>query len=145
MTRRTPLDDRRFRSVLLAVAGIPIAALYVWRTLVLPAITGAVPLDFSDNYMAAAAQIRAGRDPFDLCAINGCGQATQTLPLAGAQYVTPLPVAWMLQPLVGARPGIQLALLVALLQVSVLVFLVTTLRAAQVRDWAAFVLSGDWR
>ena len=138
MTRRSPLDDRRFRTVLLIVAGLPIAALYVWRTLVLPALTRALPVDFSANYMAAAAQIRAGGDPYDLCTIQGCAHAAQTftpLPLAGAQYVTPLPVAWMLQPLVGASPAVQVAVVVAILQLSVLVFLVTSLRAMQVKDW----------
>ena len=138
MTRRSPLDDRRFRTVLLIVAGLPIAALYVWRTLVLPALTQALPLDFSANYMAAAAQIRAGGDPYDLCTIQGCAHAAQTftpLPLAGAQYVTPLPVAWMLQPLVGASPAVQVAVVVAILQLSVLVFLVTSLRAMHVKDW----------
>ena len=138
MTKRKALEDRRFRTVLLAIAGIPIAALYVWRTLVLPALTGALPSDFSANYMAAAAQIRAGRDPYDICIIQGCAHAAQTftpLPLAGVQYVTPPPVAWMLQPLVGASPAAQLAVVVLVLQVSVLVFLVSTLRAMRVKDW----------
>ncbi len=138
VTRRSPLDDRRFRAVLLAIAGIPIAVLYVWRTLILPALSKAVPVDFSANYMAAAAKIRAGRDPYDICAIRGCAHAAQTfipLPLAGAQYVTPPPVAWMLQPLVGAPPLVQLAIVIAVLQVSVLVFLITTFRATIVTDW----------
>ena len=135
---RSPLDDRRFRAVLLAIAGVPIAVLYAWRTLILPALSGALPSDFSTNYMAAAAKIRAGRDPYDLCLIQGCAHAAQTfipLPLAGAQYVTPPPVAWMLQPLVGAPAVVQLAVVIAVLQASVVVFLVTTLRAAMVKDW----------
>ncbi|GAC1504643.1 MAG: hypothetical protein NVS1B3_01730 [Candidatus Dormibacteraceae bacterium] len=124
--------------MLLAVAGLPITALYVWRTLILPAITGALPLDFSANYMAAATQIKAGHDPYDLCIIEGCARAAQTftpLPLAGAQYVTPLPVAWMLQPLVGASPPVQLAVVLAILHLSVLVFLIAALRAAETTDW----------
>jgi len=138
VTRRSPIDDRRFRGVLLAIAGIPIAVLYVWRTLILPALSKAVPIDFSANYMAAAAKIRAGRDPYDICVIQGCAHAAQTfipLPLAGAQYVTPPPVAWMLQPLVGAPPVVQLAIVIAVLQLSVLVFLITTFRATVVTDW----------
>ncbi len=142
-TRRSPLDNRRFRTLLLAIAGVPIAALYVWRTLVLPALTGALPVDFSANYMAAAARIAAGHDPYDLCVIQGCAQVPGTftpLPLAGAQYVTPLPVAWMLQPLVGADPRLQLAIVVAVLQVSLLVFLWATTRAIAVTDWQLVVL-----
>lgn len=139
MKRRSPLDDRRFRTVLLAIAGLPIAVLYVWRTVILPALTGSMPEDFSVNYMAAAAKIRAGHDPYDLCVMQGCAQAT-ALPLAGPQYVTPPPVAWMLQPLVGAPPGVQLAVVIAVLQLSLLVFLVTTFRAGMVKDWQLAVL-----
>lgn len=138
MTKRSPLEDRRFRSLLLAIAGVPIALLYLWRTLVQPALTGVLPLDFSANYMAAAARIAARHDPYDLCVIQGCATQAQTftpLPLAGAQYVTPLPVAWMLQPLVGADPRLQLAVVIAVLQLSLLVFLVAVLRAAAVADW----------
>lgn len=98
-----------------------------------------MPEDFTVNYMAAAAKIRAGHDPYDLCVMQGCAQAT-ALPLAGPQYVTPPPVAWMLQPLVGAPPGVQLAVVIAVLQLSVLVFLVTTFRAGMVKDWQLAVL-----
>ena len=120
------------------IAGVPITLLYLWRTLVQPALTGALPPDFSSNYMAAAARIASGRDPYDLCVIQGCatqGQTFTPLPLAGVQYVTPLPVAWMLQPLVGADPRIQLALVIAVLQISLLVFVLTALRASAVADW----------
>ena len=120
------------------IAGVPITLLYLWRTLVQPALTGALPPDFSSNYMAAAARIASGRDPYDLCVIQGCatqGQTFTPLPLAGVQYVTPLPVAWMLQPLVGADPRIQLALVIAVLQISLLVFILTALRASAVADW----------
>jgi hypothetical protein len=142
-TRKWALDDRRFRSLLLVIAGVPIAAIYAWRTLVLPVITGAVPLDFNANYMAAAAKIAAGKDPYDLCAIQGCAHQAGTftpLPLAGAQYVTPPPVAWMLQPLVGADPHVQLAVVIGVLQLSVLIFLVSTVRAVGVRDWQLALL-----
>ncbi len=138
MTRRSPLEDRRFRALLLALSGAPIAVLYVWRTLILPAVVGSLPQDFSTNYMAAAAKIAAGRDPYDLCLIEGCphqGQTVTLLPLAGVQYVTPPPVAWMLQPLLGADARVQLAVLIAVLQLSLVIFLVATLRAANVRDW----------
>lgn len=117
--------------------------LYLWRTLLQPALTGFLPLDFSANYMAAAARIAEGRDPYDLCVIQGCATQSQTftpLPLAGAQYVTPLPVAWMLQPLVGADPRVQLAVVIAVLQVSLLLFILTALRSLAVRDWQLAVL-----
>ena len=139
----SPLDNRRFRTLLLAIAAVPIAALYVWRTLILPALTGTLPSDFSANYIAAAARIASGRDPYDLCVIQGCAVTPGTftpLPLAGAQYVTPLPVAWMLQPLVGADPRLQLAIVIGVLQVALVVFLWTTMRAIRVKDWQMALL-----
>jgi hypothetical protein len=144
--RRSPLDNRRFRGALLIGAGIPIAALYLWRTVVLPLAVGALPGDFSANYMAAAAKIAAGRDPYDLCSIGqgrDCVVVPGTftpLPLAGAQYVTPPPVAWMLQPLLHVSPAVQLAVVIAILQLSVIVLLWTVLRAAGVRDWQMALL-----
>ena len=137
-TRKYPLENRRFRTVLLAITAVPIGAVYLWRTLILPVLAGSLPADFSANYMAAAARIASGRDPYDLCFIQGCAPSTGTftpLPLAGAQYVTPLPVAWMLQPLVGADPRLQLAIVIGLLQISLGVFLWTAMRAMGVADW----------
>lgn len=141
--RAYPLENRRFRTLLLAVTAVPIGAIYLWRTLVLPIIAGGLPADFSANYMAAAARIASGQDPYDLCVISGCGPATGTftpLPLAGAQYVTPLPVAWMLQPLVGADPRLQLAIIIGVLQLALVVFAWTTMRAIGVANWQLAVL-----
>src|SRR4029077_7769931 len=76
--------------------------------------------------------------PYDLCILQGCAPVTGTftpLPLAGAQYVTPLPVAWMLQPLVGTDPRLQLAVIVGVLQVALVIFLWATMRAIRVTDW----------
>jgi len=116
---------------------------YLWRTVILPVLAGAIPADFSANYMAAAARIAAGRDPYDLCIIQGCAPSSGTftpLPLAGAQYVTPPPVAWMLQPLIGADPHVQLAIVIGVLQLALVVFLWTTLHAIGVADWQLAVL-----
>jgi hypothetical protein len=143
-SRRSPLDHRGFRTLLLAIATPPIAAVYIWRTVVLPALSGALPADFSANYMAAAARIASGHDPYDLCVLQNCAPtpgAFTPLPLAGAQYVTPLPVAWMLQPLLGADPHVQLAIVIGVLHVAVIVFLWTTLRAIGVDDWQMALLS----
>jgi hypothetical protein len=131
VTRRSPLDDRRFRAVLLAIAGLPIAALYIWRTMIQPAVTDALPENFSANYMTAAAKIRAGWDPY--------GPLTPLSP-AAPQYVLPPPLAWMLQPMLALDPGVQLLVMIGVLQLSVLVFLVTALRAAMVKDWQLAVL-----
>jgi arabinofuranan 3-O-arabinosyltransferase len=134
---RSPLDNRRFRTVLLVMAAVPLGAAYVWRTLILPALVGGAPLDFKENYLLAAAKIAGGRDPYDLCLILGCTHTpgSITLPLAGPQYITPPPVAWMIQPLVGIDPNVQLAVIIAVLQISLAVFFWATLRAIDVRDW----------
>jgi hypothetical protein len=142
-TRKHPLDNRRFRTVLLVITAVPIGAVYLWRTLILPVLAGALPADFNANYMAAAARIASGHDPYDLCVIQGCAPPSGSftpLPLAGAQYVTPLPVAWMLQPLVGADPHLQLAIVIGVLQVSLGIFLWTTMRAIGVADWQLALL-----
>ncbi len=125
---RSPLDHSWFRSVLLIAAGIPIAALYAWRTLVLPLASGALPEDFNVNYMRAAARIAAGENPFDLT-------GSLRLTVAGPQYVTPLPVAWMLQPLLHASATVQLLLVLGVLQLSLVVFLATTFRALRLQGW----------
>lgn len=140
--RPSPLDNRRFRTALLGMASVSLAAVYVWRTLLLPVLIGRLPPDFSENYMAAAAKIASGHDPYDLCFIQGCAHAPGvfTLPLAGPQYVTPPPVAWMLQPLVGADPHLQVAIVIAILQVALAVFLWSTLRAVGVHDWQLALL-----
>jgi hypothetical protein len=142
-SRRSPLDHRGFRTLLLAIATPPIAAVYIWRTVVLPALSGALPADFSANYLAAAARIASGHDPYDVCVLHNCAPTPGTftpLPLAGAQYVTPLPVAWMLQPLLGADPHVQLAIVIGVLQVAVIVFLWSTMRAIGVDDWQMALL-----
>ena len=79
-TRKYPLENRRFRTLLLVVTAVPIGAIYVWRTVVLPIIAGGLPADFSANYLAAAARIASGKDPYDLCVITGCGPATGLTP-----------------------------------------------------------------
>jgi hypothetical protein len=128
-----PLERPWFRAVLLVGAGIPIAAFYAWRTVVLPLASGALPEDFTVNYMAAAAKIAGGHNPYDLAA------ATR-LTVAGPQYVTPLPVAWMLQPLLHVSATTQLLVVLAILQLSVVAFLVTTLRALGEKGWHSTLL-----
>ncbi len=144
MTRRSPLDDARFRGVLLVAAAIPIALLYVWRTVVQPLLIGVLPGDFSENYLPAATRIAAGRDPYDVCALVSCGGSPAPgfvpLPLAGSQYITPPLLAWMMQPLVHMSTAVQLLVVLAALQISMVVFLWTVLRALNVRGWQMTLL-----
>jgi hypothetical protein len=127
--RRPPLEDRRFRSLLLAIAGIPILLLYIWQSVVVPIAFGGYLGDLKESYLRAAAQLVAGRDPYDQCLTVPCLEPT------GQQYVTPPPVAWLLQPLVGLDSHLVAVGTVLLLNASLVVFLVCMLRALRVVDW----------
>lgn len=128
-TRPSPLENRRFRSLLLALAGIPIAATYLWQALVQPIFFGGYLGDFQESYMRAAGRLAAGQDPYDLCATLGCLEPT------GPQYVMPLPLAWLLQPLVGVDGHLITVAAVLLLNGSLALFLWLTIRSIRVRDW----------
>ena len=123
------LRNRRFRTVLLAVSGVPVAALYIWQSLIEPIFLGGYLGDFQESYMRAAARIAAGQDPYDLCATMGCLEPT------GPQYVMPPVLAWMLQPLVGVDSRLITVGDVLLLNASLGLFLWLTLRTLRVRDW----------
>jgi len=126
--------NRRFSGLLLIWAGVPIFLLYVWQALVQPLVFGAELGDFQGSYMRAAARLAAGRDPFDLCQAMGCLEPT------GPQYVTPLPLAWLLQPVVGVDSHAVTVAAVIVLNFSLAVFLFFALRALRVRDWQMAVL-----
>ncbi|HLQ16854.1 MAG TPA: glycosyltransferase family 87 protein [Candidatus Eisenbacteria bacterium] len=134
MTRRSPLDDRRFRAVLLAIAGVPIAALYAWQNVFLPIVVSGYLGDFTASYMRAAARLSAGQDPYDLCQTMGCLEPT------GPQYVTPPPLAWLLQPAVGLDSHLVVIGAVIVLNASLAVFLFFVLRAMRVDDWQLALL-----
>jgi hypothetical protein len=123
------LANRRFSGLLAIWAGIPITLLYVWQAVVQPLAFGAYLGDFQESYMRAAGRLATGQDPYDLCQTMGCLEPT------GPQYVTPLPLAWLLQPAVGVDGHVLAAAAVVLLNASLVVFLFCVLRALQVRDW----------
>jgi hypothetical protein len=123
------LENRRFRSVLLVVAGVPIALTYLWQALIQPIFFGGYLGDFQESYMRAAGRLAAGQNPYDLCATMGCLEPT------GPQYVMPLPLAWMLQPVAGAGGHVITVAAVLVLNASLALFLWLTLKALRVRDW----------
>jgi len=127
--RPSALDNRRFRSVLLAIAGVPILATYLWQALVQPIFFGGYLGDFQESYMRAAGRIASGLNPYDLCATIGCSEPT------GPQYVMPPVLAWMLQPLVGVSSGVITVGAVLILNASLALFLWLTLKALRVEDW----------
>jgi len=125
----TALQNPRFRGALLIGAAVPISVLYLWRTVVLPLAAGSLPGDIAGNYLPAAARIAAGRDPYQV-SVPTSGYVP--LPLAGPLYITPPPVAWMLQPLLHVSPTVFVAVVVFALQLSLVVFIATSLRALRI-------------
>src|SRR5260370_7048456 len=79
--------------------------------------------------MRAAGRLAAGSDPYDRCQTLGCLEPT------GPQYVTPLPLAWLLQPVVGVDSHVLAASAVILLNASLVIFLFCALRALRIQDW----------
>jgi len=132
--RPSALDNRRFRGVLLAIAGVPILATYLWQALLQPIFFGGYLGDFQESYMRAAGRIASGLDPYDLCATIGCLEPT------GPQYVMPPVLAWMLQPLVGVNGTAITVGAVLILNASLVAFIWLALRALRVEDWQVAAL-----
>ena len=86
--------------------------------------------DFKESYLRAAAQLVAGRDLYDLCQT-----AAACLEPTGLQYVTPPPVAWLLQPIVGLDSHVVIVGTVLFLNASLVIFLLCMVRALRVIDW----------
>ena len=128
--RRLPaLENRRFRSLLLVLGGVPISLFYVWGGLVQPILLGGGLGDFQESYMRAARRLVAGDDPYDLCRTMGCLEPT------GPQYVTPPPLAWLLQPFVSVDSHVVAVGAILVLNASLLLFILCAIRALDVRDW----------
>lgn len=128
--RRLPaLENRRFRSLLLLLGGVPISLFYVWGGLVQPILLGGGLGDFQESYMRAARRLVAGDDPYDLCRTMGCLEPT------GPQYVTPPPLAWLLQPFVSVDSHVVAVGAILVLNASLLLFILCAIRALDVRDW----------
>ena len=123
------LRNRSFRTLLLAISGVPIVALYLWQAVIQPIFLGGYLGDFQESYLRAAARIASGQDPYDLCSTMGCLEPT------GPQYVMPPVLAWMLQPLVGVDSHVITVGAVLVLNASLFLFVWLTLRALRVADW----------
>ena len=132
--RARALGNRNFRTVLLVLAGVPIAIVYLWQALIQPLAFGAYLGDFQESYMRAARRLAAGHDPYDLCRTAGCLEPT------GPQYVMPPPLAWALQPLVGVDGHVITVGAILLLNACLVLFIICALRALNVRDWQLAVL-----
>jgi hypothetical protein len=132
------LQNRRFRLLLLAVAGLPILAQYGLQTVVAPlANSGFDPGDFN-VYLKAAAALTGGRDPY-----RAFFASTVPDPTLNQAYIYPPLLAWALQPL-AALPN-HVAVSVGLLagQLFLSLFLLLAGRAVRLRGlerWAVAVI-----
>ncbi len=132
--RRSALDNRGFRSVLLVLSGVPIVAVYLWQALLQPLAFGAYLGDFQESYMRAARRLVENDDPYDLCRTMGCLEPT------GPQYVMPPPLAWLLEPLISVDGHAITVGAVLVLNASLFLFIFCALRALRVDDWQLAVL-----
>jgi len=132
--RLSALDNRRFRSLLLVLAGVPITAVYLWQALIQPLAFGAYLGDFQESYMRAARRLAENSDPYDLCRTMGCLEPT------GPQYVMPPPLAWLLQPLISVDGHVITIGAVLVLNASLFFFIFCALRALRVDDWQLAIL-----
>lgn len=123
------LRNRRFRTLLLGVAGIPVAIVYTWQAVISPIFFGGYLGDFQESYLRAAQRVASGHDPYDLCASMGCLEPT------GPQYVMPPVLAWLLQPLIGVDGHAITVGVVLVMNASLFLFIWLTLRALRVSDW----------
>lgn len=127
------LAGRRFRSILLLIAGIPIVVAYLWYGLIQPFFAYEVT-DWVRVYIPGSSVLAAGQDPY-LCNVGQCGGYTHYL-----IYYPPF-VIWSMTPLVGLNPQLTAGVALVLLNVCLLAFVWLVLRSLSVRDWQFSVLA----
>lgn len=131
------MRNRRFRSLLLAISGIPITASYLWNALLIPLLipTSIPPTDFHETYLAAARAMAATQDPYGPCHNLVCyGQMTNS-----ASVYPPLS-GWLLQPVIAWNSRLVDAGALIACHVFVLVFLICVIAALRISDWQAISL-----
>lgn len=130
------LLNRRFRSLLLAIAGVPIGVSYLWNAFLQPLLNpNLVPTDFHEAYLTAAASIAAGQDPYGPCHNAACFQQ-----LTNSASVYPPLLGWLLQPVINVNQTVLVVGALVTCQIAVMTFLIATLVALRVSDWQLIVL-----
>ncbi|TMC00246.1 MAG: DUF2029 domain-containing protein [Chloroflexi bacterium] len=121
------LARRRFRSILLGLAGAPIGVAYLWYGLVQPLISDE-PTDFVRTYLAGARVLASGGDPYQ-CNVGACGGFPHYL-----LFYPPL-AFWLTQPLVHFDAKLVSGIALVMANVCLFAFVWLVLRALLVRDW----------
>jgi arabinofuranan 3-O-arabinosyltransferase len=133
---RLALLNRRFRSLLLVLAIVPTAVLYLWQTLFRPIVLpGNAPIDFFEDYVASAKLLASGVDPYSPCLSRACWTD-----LANAWSLYPPVVSWLSLPLVNLDQAITGAVALIAAQLCVAIFIWVMVRALRIRDWQAIAL-----
>jgi hypothetical protein len=126
------LYNRRFRTLLLVVAGVPILVAYLWYGAVWPLFWNQLS-DFRQVYLDGARVIAAGGDPYQ-CSTGFCsGHSKGWLGAAGAVY--PPFTLWVFQPFERFDPATVDAVALVAANICLIAFIWIVVRALAVKDW----------
>lgn len=131
------LSNRRFRTLLLVVAGVPILVAYLWYGGIWPLFWNQLS-DFRQVYLDGARVIAAGGDPYQ-CSTGFCsGHSKGWLGAAGAVY--PPFTLWVFQPFERFDPATVDAVALIAANICLIAFIWIVVRALAVKDWQLVVL-----
>lgn len=131
------LTNRRFRSLLLVIAGVPLVAAYAWQSFLRPLLfPGADTPDLVYVYLYSAGKLASGLDPYSTCLSKVCWT---DLTSAGSPY--PPVVSWLFVPFVHLNLALVAAAGLVVAQLCIVVFLWSTVRGLGIRDWQAVALA----
>jgi hypothetical protein len=131
------LSNRRFRTLLLVVAGVPILVAYAWYGVIWPAFWSQVS-DFRQVYLDGARVIAAGGDPYQ-CSTGFCsGHSKGWLGAAGAVY--PPFTLWVVQPFNRFDGATVDAVALVAANLCLIAFIWIVVRALAIKDWQLIAL-----
>ena len=126
------LSNRRFRTLLLVVAGVPILVAYLWYGGIWPLFWNQLS-DFRQVYLDGARVIATGGDPYQ-CSTGFCsGHSKGWLGAAGAVY--PPFTLWVFQPFERFDPATVDAVALVAANICLTAFIWIVVRALAVKDW----------
>jgi hypothetical protein len=128
------LLNRRFRTVLLVLAVVPIVLRYLEATL-LGQLVHPIRGDFMQVYVDGARQLSSGSDPYAACLSSNC-----YVNLANGWWFYPPAVLWLFQPFTHLDARITNAIAVFAAQLCVGIFVWVMARAMQIDDWQLIAL-----
>jgi glycosyl transferase family 87 len=126
------LANRKFRWILLTIAGFPIGIAYIWFGLLKPLLADA-PNDFVYSYIPGARMLASGSDPY-LCNTGECSG------MPHYPMINPPLAFWMLQPVAAVDPRITSAVALVLANALLFTFIWLVLRALKVTDRQAAIV-----